>query len=568
MASAKEWTVARATPLSKSRSGVSALVEIAAVSLLLLVVTSLPYLYGYFSAPADRWFSGIIFNVHDTAQYLSWMRESGDRFFIDNRLTSEANTAVFVNLHWWIPGRVAAWLGLSLDQVYQLFRILSVPVYVGSVYWLCGLFFNDPRRQRFAFWLATLASGLGWIWVIDKYLNRLPDLRWPHDVYTTPGNSLWVMLASPHLTLALALTGLVLGLAWYAHHRRQFILSLAAAGVALFLGLGHIYDLVTVWAVLGMYGALLTLRDGFRWRNLLSLGVVVVVSAPAALYFGWVSSSANPLWKQALSQYDNLGAFLPSPLHLLILVGIPFFLALGGFGQGLKVNFWRTASNRDLFLKAWFVANLIAMHIPSRFQVMLLTGFQFVLAILATDFIFERVIPWVGTLNIKTLNVERVRQWLPALILLAVLPANLYLLVWRFVDLGRYEYPYYLRRDDVAAMRWLEANASRDEVVLSAFTTGHYLPGMTGMRPFLSNAVMTIDFNHKESLVKRFFAVETIDAERCDFLTDYKINYLLYGDAEQAEGPYDPAGSNLFQRVFAGEQTEVYKVNAACHLLP
>jgi hypothetical protein len=88
----------------------------------------LPTTYGYLSCPPDRWFSGVVYNVHDTAQYLSWMREAGTSLLTDNKLTAEANARVFVNLHWWIPGRLARVLGLSLSQVYQVFRFVDIPL--------------------------------------------------------------------------------------------------------------------------------------------------------------------------------------------------------------------------------------------------------------------------------------------------------------------------------------------------------------------------------------------------------------------------------------------------------
>ncbi len=543
--------------------------EVTVASLVLLVVTSLPYIYGYLSAPADKWFSGVIYNVHDTAQYLSWMRESATRFFIENKLTAEPNPPVFVNLHWWIMGRVGAVLGLSLPQAYQLFRLLVIPLYVGVAYWLCGLFFLERRRRHFAFWLMTLGSGLGWIWV--AYKQFAGELPYPHDVYTTPGNTFWVMLASPHLTLALALTLLTLGLTWLGHKRQRFGVSLAAAGMALFLGLGHIYDLVTVWAVLGAFGVLLTLRDGFRWRTFTTLFMVVLVSAPAALYFGWVSSSANPLWQQALAQFDNLGVFTPSPLHLLILLGFTFFLAVGGFTRGLDAlaalrgGFLRALSDRDLFLKGWFLANLVIIYLPLRFQIMLLTGFQSVLAALATDFVFDDLLPrlearGMDEMGHALLTGERLARYVPALLLLLVLPTNVYLLTWRFVDLQRYDYPYYLQRDEVAAMRWLELNASPDDLVLSAFVTGHYIPGLAGTRAFLSNAVMTIDFGTKQALVAAFFDETTSDEARRALLLDYGVDYVFYGKPERSLGGFNPAGASYLHLVFHSPGASVYGV--------
>ncbi len=533
------------------------------IALLLLAITSLPYLYGYLSTPPDKWFSGVIFNVHDTAQYLSWIRESATSVFIENKLTSEPNASIFLNLHWWIPGRIAALLGLSPIQIYQVFRLLAVPLQVMVGIWFCSLFFRNRSHNLFAFLLGTLTSGLGWLWVVDKYMNRLSDVRFPHDLYTTPGNTFWVMLASPHLTFALSLTLLALGLAWLGYQQQQFGFSLAAGGVALFLGMGHVYDLVTVWTVLLIFGVFLTLRDGFRWQTFFSLFVVVLVSAPAPLYFGWVSSPANPLWQQALAQYDNLGAFTPSPLHLLVLLGITFFLALGGFFQ--RLGSFRKLSNRDLFIKGWFIANLIIIYLPLRFQVMLLTGFQFVLAILATDFVFTRFIPWLQVRlapeqSVDGLTKKRLAQWVPVLLLLAVLPTNLYLFAWRLVDLQRNSYPIYLYQDEVAGMHWLESNVNPDEVVLSAFVTGHYIPGLAGNKAFLANAVMTMDYAHKRKMVNDFFNPVINDSERLAIIQKYDIRYIFYGPAERELGVYSPTTSPWLTLAYSTPQVDIYQV--------
>jgi hypothetical protein len=290
-----------------------------------------------------------------------------------------------------------------------------------------------------------------------------------------------------------------------------------------------------------------------------------LISLPAPLYFGWVSSAAHPSWQQALAQYDNLGAFTPTPLHLLIFLGLTFFLAVGGFGLGLKRGL-KAQSNRDLFLKGWFVINLIIIYLPLKFQVMLLTGFQFVLAVLAIDFLFERVLPWLAARLEGRVGEARLRQWVPLLLLVTVLPTNLYLFGWRLLDLKRADYPFYLTQGDMAAMSWIDTHTSdEDDVILSAFETGQYLPGLTGSRAFFASAVMTIDFNEKQVLIQKFFDPKTQNVDRCAVLTGYRITYLLYGPDEQALGDYDPSGSSLFESVFEGQGTNVYRVQAdAC----
>ena len=128
------------------------------------------------------------------------------------------------------------------------------------------------------------------------------------------------------------------------------------------------------------------------------------------------------------------------------------------------------------------------------------------------------------------------------------------------MDLSRHDYPFYLYRDDRRALQWLETNASRDDIVLSSYAIGHYVPGLTGTRPFLSNAVMTMDSDRKAAMVQAFFDSNTSDEQRQALLIRYGIRYLFYGPAERALGSFNPDESELFERVFTSTHTWVYEV--------
>ncbi|HHX66170.1 MAG TPA: hypothetical protein GX702_14935 [Chloroflexi bacterium] len=525
------------------------------VTLFLLLVTSIPTVLGYLTVPEDRWFSGVVYNVHDTAQYYSWMREYGRSMLIENRLTPEISTPVYFNLHWWIPGRSAALLGLSLVQIYQISRLLYIPLAIAATYLFCTHLFDDTRRAHYAFLLTTFTSGMGWIWVVKKYLTSSYTLEHPQDVYTLGGNSFWVMVAAPHLVLALAATFFTLLLALKGLRAKGWGLTLASGLAALFLAMGHIYDLVTVWGVLGMFGLLLTLRDGWSWRVAGRLATVVLMSLPAVLYWGWVVSDANPIWKQALAQYDNLGVFTPNPLHLLILLGIPFVLSLATYNGIVPLQ---RQSDEQLFIKGWLIITPLLAYLPLRFQITLLNGYQLPIAVMATWGLYNRVLPW---LRHRLPDRKRIANWLPALLLLAVLPTNLYLLSWRIIDLQRNNYPYYIHQEDLAAMRWLELNAHREDIVLSSFEIGHYIPGFTGIRPYLSNAVMTMDSHRRRGEVMAFYSSETSEAERQDLLRHNNIRYVFYGPAERALGGFPVEEWPILRPVYIGNETRLYEVN-------
>jgi hypothetical protein len=179
-------------------------------------------------------------------------------------------------------------------------------------------------------------------------------------------------------------------------------------------------------------------------------------------------------------------------------MGLALILALVTWGRGSAPQ---GPERRPVVHQGLVRRHLLIIYLPLKFQVTLLNGFEFPGAGLATWGRYPRVIPYLQerlarrrASGSKGAGGGWVRHWLPILLLLAVLPTNLYLEAWRVLDLGRHDYPYYLGRDDVAALDWLDENVTPDDVVLSSFTIGHYLPGMTGARAFLSNAVMTMDY--------------------------------------------------------------------------
>lgn len=548
------------------------------IILVVCVLSSLPYLYGYLSAPPDRVFMGILLNTPDTTQYFAWMRGFGSADLIDNKLTPEPNEAVFFNLLWWALGKLARWSGLSLPLVYQLFRIVAAVAFLGLAYGFCRLFLPDRRQRRTAFLLIAFGSGLGWIWVVLKYLSRASDVAYPFDVYTVEPNTFLGIMAFPHFIQAASLLLIVFALALLAFERRRLREALLAGLVAFVLGLTHAYDLLLVYAVVGAFALVLLWREGFSSRLILIPASIVAISIGPAIYSVYITS-AFPVWREALAQFVNAGAWTPSPPHLPILLGVPFLVALltlilprtsSGLGREpvvLAAPLDTVRSRRELFLKTWFVVNFFVVYVPLSYQIHYLNGWQVPIAILATLGFYRRVLPWLKrrmtdnegrkALALRYLRSEAV---LAGLLIAAALPTNIYLFAWRFVDLSRYRHPYYLARDEWEALRWLEANASPDAVVFSSEDIGQYIPSMTGGRAFLAHWAMTADLYRKQEIIRTFFDTAMDDADRAAVLQAYHVRYIFWGEAERKLGTFNPDALPFVRRVYSSPQAVVYQV--------
>ncbi|MBI5670128.1 MAG: hypothetical protein HZC41_19195 [Chloroflexi bacterium] len=537
---------------------------VGAVILVVLALTAVPYVFAYRTAPPDKQFMGVMVNIPDHFQYFSWMRESRDKILVPNQLTPEPSTPLLFNFLWWTLGRIEVLTDLSYDALYQITRWLAGAFVMAVTYFFCGVVFTNRAKRWTAFFVATLTSGLGWLLVVEKTLRRLPDVNSPFAIYTSEPNTLFNILAFPHFAIAAGLITLIFALVLLGQRSQSLRFAWGAAALSLLLAVQHSYDMFIIYPVIGLYALFIWLRDREFPLYLFKLGVIVVLVSMWPALQAFYITTADDVWKGVLAQFDNAGAWTPPPYLLPILMGLAWLLAI--WALDLKTP-WRNRDDTHLFLLAWFLAHFVLIYIPLNFQIHLLSGWQVVIGVLATIGLYRRVLPWLQR-RLPHVSPQRLALAASVVLVLVVIPTNVYILAWRFVDLRRYDYPFYADKDVLAALDYLETQAQPDDVVLSGLTVGQYVPALTGARAFLAHWAQTLDFYTKERLAQQFFTDTTTDADRLGILKTYSVDYVLASDQELAldtakvNGGYDPSLSPFLTEVFRQGQAAVYQVDA------
>lgn len=534
---------------------------VTATIILVLVLTSLPYLYAYLSAPSGKQFMGIMLDVPDHGQYFSWMRELTNAHLAANKLTPEPNRPVFFNLLWWGMGRLGSFLGLGYAGMFQVLRVVAGTLFLLVSYRLCSRFLQDRLTRRIAFLTIAFTSGFGWVLVLMKYTVTDGILPFPLLVYIAEGNTFLGILGYPHF-IAAALYILVFDLILQGQTKKQLKYAVAAGLFALFLGWQHAYDLLLVYGILGSYILLMAVRDKRFPVFLIKSGIIVgIISWWPALY-SVMLTSLDPLWKEVLAQFANAGVYTPNLLQLPVLLGPAFLLALYTTARNNPLRLNRF-NNYDLFLQAWFWANFLLIYVPTDYQIHMLNGWQVPIAILATQGLFHYIVPFARRFISQQRwrwSKEKISHGLAVAFIVLILPTNIYLLLWRFIDLARHDYPYYLHRDEVTAMAWLESNAQPEDITLSSLTIGQYIPALTGTHAFLAHWAQTVDYYGKEDMVNKFFSQTSPDAYRRQIVDDFQVDYIFYGPAEQQLGSYRLDASPLLEQVYTSPKVKIYRV--------
>jgi len=540
-------------------------VFVLAVGLGVLAVTSLPALYGYLSAPADRVFSGIVFNVPDVSHNFAWMRHFRESILIQNWMTPEESAPVFFNLLWWAWGHISGWMGWSYGLGYQVLRLVAGVSLLALLHPFLALFLARRRERMLAYLLVVIASGLGgWFVFAIKLLARIGISTTlglhPLDLFVAESNTFFGMMVSPHFIIAAALMLAIFQLFVLGYERQKIRYTVGAGFVGLVLGLQHAYDLLLIYAVMGFFLTLVSLRGGFRWRAWLNWVLIGLLSCPGGLY-SVIITQRDPIWKAVLAQFVNAGVFTPDPWHLFILLGLPLVIAVLTFDGLVPLTEY---GERELFVKSWFIVGGLLIYVPTSFQIHYLNGWQIPVAILAARAFVGRVLPRLGLCR----DAAACQGWrgvlwrvaLPGALLLAVCGTNIYLTGWSVHVLSRHEAPHYLTQGDSEAMSWLDEHTQSQEVILSSLHTGHHIPSRAGNKPFIAHWAATVDFLAKRDAVRRFYDVSTSDAEREILLRDYGVRYVYHGSNERALGSYEPAHASYLEPLFASTGVAIYAV--------
>jgi hypothetical protein len=475
-----------------------------------LIAINLPYIYAWQNTGSDYQFNGFLLNPQDGNSYLAKMYQGwrGDLQFT-LPYTADKGNGAYLFLFYLLLGHLTRLLGIPLVVTFHATRVISGLFMYLCLYRFLAHTFDQVQVRVFAFILATIGSGMGWIALV---FGKFTSDFWVAEAY--PYLSVF---SNPHFPLGLAV---ILLLFTFTEGRRSgltdWLAALLSFSLAIIMPFGVVLALVVLaglllWELFPNYSHVLRSITFQRlaWIGLGGLPVLVydfLVTYQDPLLRAWNSQNQTPsppLWDLTLAL---------CPVMILAIIGL-----------------WSNIANKERSIRlliAWMILGFVLLYIPWGLQRRFILGCYIPLSALAAA--------GLGAL------VKRPRSYALAatLIMILAIPTNLVIGLSTLHAISTHDARIYLSQGEAEAFQWIASNTPGDAVILAAPDTGLFIPAYTGRRVLYGHPYETVDALRQKEKVTRFYNGEATAVERVDLLAE--VDYLFIGPREAQLGSFTP----------------------------
>ena len=501
-------------------------------ALIMMLITTIPYIIGYSAQGDDYRFSEFVFGVEDGNSYIAKMLNgwSGSLLF-RSPYTAFPQAGLFLYLPYLLLGKLVSPPALHEQQValFHLFRIAAGILFICSSYDFTARFIEDRRLRYLSLGLICLGGGLGWIFVLSGCSTWLGSL--PLEFYSPEAFGFLSLFGLPHLAVgrALMLWALLayLDLVKAAAFQSNDLRSIRRSAVKLFsfMAAGRFFNplsLAVIGAVILIHWIGLAVYETFRkpqgavgWTKSRQIAAWLVAAGALPglfLAYNFRVSLYDPYAREWTAQ--NI---IRSPHFAHYLLAYGLLIPFAWFGA-------RGLMKRDPLLTwlplGWVLAFPLLAYAPLELQRRLTEGVWAAWCVLAvsgldkpefTDFPF---------------NLKSAVRWSP---LLLAFPSAFFLIAGGILAAARPAPPLFLPTDQAASYLHLQESALPGSVVLASFSTGNSLPAWAPVSVVIGHGPESIRLSEVKPQVEAFYNRNTSDESRLALIERFNIQFVLSG---------------------------------------
>jgi len=515
---------------------------LAIVAFLLIFITSLPYAYGYLTAPEDTYFlaiSGI--NRSDYANYFSYIEQTKDGHLLFKDLyTTESQPRVILNLFFLGLGIFAKILGLSAIAVFQISRIILIPIFVLILYLFLSFLFKENLKRKLGLIFTCFSAGIGgWLSLYFTFpLSQVPIDLWVPEAFTFEG-----LYSNPLFAMSFILIISIFLLILLAKKNASYKYSFWAGVCGLILFQIHPYDIPLISLTLFVFWILSSLIEKrINWNIFKHCLIFALVSSPSIIYYFWLSTS-HFVTVERIAQASSL-LITPSIWAFIWGYGFILLLSLAGIYIFLK------KSPRYLpLLIAWLMVHIALLCLPLPLQRKMTEGLHIILCIFAVEGI------WIIHQKFNLLRYK----FLALVVFILLFNSSNTFIMKRDIDYYKTSY-FSIPKELISSMKWLRINSPEEANIISTsdMITNNLIPAFSVRKVYFGHRIETIQATKKEEEVSWFFQTNKDDDKKYSFLQKENLNYVFINKKE--EYIFNPEEKSYLKNIFENNAASIFKV--------
>jgi len=529
------------------------------IVILVIFITTLPYLYGWYKTPQDKVYTGIHFLVPvDYPVYYSYILQASDgNLLFSDLYSSETIQNNVINTIWLLPGALTKIFSLNPALSFQIARIFFIPFLLVVSYLLISYFFRKKALRKLSFIFFIFASGWGFYYLLFN-ATQLSNLFvegkyiWPLDFWGIEAYTFLTLYYSPHFIASLALLLFTLLMIFLAIDNEKWSYSLVGGISALLLFTFHPFHFVTLYAIPIFYLLVLIIQNKkILYKKLINYIIYVLISSPLIIYYYWQVIS------DFLTQSRLFQNYCPTSPPLLLFFGYGGLLILSIAAIIYIFTKKQFNEEKNKLLVIWFIVQFVIIYFPLSFQRRLTEGLIFPMALL-TCFVLFKI--YQRLQNKRNLSYLINPGSLVLLFIFLFLVTPISQIGTDIMLYNRGDDYIYIDKAEKAAFDWLKSNLDSQEVILSSDASGGLIPGFSARRVYVGHGVETINFWQKRAESQWLFKADHDIEKELEFLQKRNIDYIYFSFREKKLGNFKPEDKPYLQQVFNQGDYFVYKI--------
>jgi len=524
---------------------------IAFFSLLLIIITSIPLIYGYLKTPADKIFTGMHFvSADDWFVYYSFINQGKEGLLLFNDLFSSIDHLPVVRPLWLGVGLLARFFNLSAFLSFNLARVILIPIFIIVSYLLISLFFEDKLKRKLVLSFLAFSSGLGifLIYRLALYPSNYANgcFHWPMDLWVPDINSFFTLFASPHFIAASILIFLIFLFTILFSQEYNYYYPLLSGLSGLFLFSFHPFQVLKVYIIIAVFFLILFIKaKKIIWHYVFYGLIFLFISLPSVFYYLWLMKVD---WLTIQRALQNINPTTPL-LTTIISFGGLFVGFILGINYLYKNNLLK--NYKYLFLIIWAIVQFVLLYAPVNYQRRLALGIHLPFVLLTCIFLFHFY-------QVKKELIKKYAVAFSVLIFIVFIPSNLFVLATDIMIYNQEREASYLDLDTYQGFIWLKENSDAESIIFSSVRTGNILPAYALRTSYVGHAVETPYYNQRKKEPAWFFSQKKDVG--LEFFKKRNIKYIFYGKLEKELGNFDPNSQSYLKEVYTSKEVKIFEV--------